>query len=340
MANHEVTMRQSLLRANGTLREPGWSRKPVQAYNREAIKAPKFRIKEWDYYLVLNQDFAAAFTISDNGYVGLQSVSFLDFTKPWEKTKTILTPFPMGRLQMPTSSERGDVKYQDRKLHMEFSIKPGSRRIRCSFPDFLDGQKFSCDITMVQPEMDTMVIATPWRENKRAFYYNQKINCMPAKGTIKLGDKRYRFNPQTDFGTLDWGRGVWTYENRWYWASGNTYVNGKPFGFNLGYGFGDTRAATENIIFYDGRGHKLQDVTFCIPPEGYLAPWKIRSNDGRLLLDFEPLLDRAAVINALVVKTDQHQVFGRIHGSVILDDGTKLEIKDMMCFAEDVFNRY
>ena len=62
----------------------------------------------------------------------------------------------------------------------------------------------------------------------------------------------------TDFGTLDWGRGVWTHDNTWYWGSGNGYVNGKPFGFNIGYGFGNTSAASENALFYDGKIHKLE----------------------------------------------------------------------------------
>lgn len=35
-------------------------------YNRKMIKAPTWRIKEWDYYLVLSKDFAGAFTISDD----------------------------------------------------------------------------------------------------------------------------------------------------------------------------------------------------------------------------------------------------------------------------------
>ncbi len=26
-----------------------------------------------------------------------------------------------------------------------------------------------------------------------------------------------------------------------------------PFGWNIGYGFGDTSAATENVLFYDGK---------------------------------------------------------------------------------------
>ena len=69
MCNHEVMTEQLLLDEQGEIREPGWSRKMYQQYRRKMIKAPSFRIKEWDYYLVTGKDFACAFTISDNGYV-------------------------------------------------------------------------------------------------------------------------------------------------------------------------------------------------------------------------------------------------------------------------------
>ena len=290
---------------------------------------------------MLNEDFAGAFTISDDGYIGLQSVSLLNFKEGWEHTETILNAFPMGKFDLPPTSERGDTVYRDKRLHMEYTIEEGKRRIRCKFDRFWQGKTFRCDITLEQPEMDTMVIATPWKEKKTAFYYNQKINCMSASGSMRFDGKTYTFNPETDFGTLDWGRrGVWTYDNRWYWGSGNTVVNGRPFGFNIGYGFGDTSAATENILFYDGKCHKLDDVAFHIPEGDYMRPWRFSSSDGRFEMDFVPVLDRAAKTAAVIIETDQHQVFGRMSGKAVLDDGTVIEVKDMMCFAEDVHNRY
>lgn len=340
MRNHEVTARQQLLDKNGVLNEPGWSRSLVQIYDRSRIKAPAFQIKEWDYYLVLNEDFAGAFTISDDGYIGLQSVSLLDFREGFEHTETILNPFTMGRLHMPPTSEEGHVIYHDKRLHMEFRKEDDKRRILCKYRDFWKGKDFECNITLRQPKMDTMVIATPWKEKKTAFYYNQKINCMTAGGHMRYDGKTYSFNPETDFGTLDFGRGVWTYDNRWYWGSGNCMVDGKPFGFNIGYGFGDTSAASENILFYDGKAHKLDDVTFHIPKDDYMKPWKFTSSDGRFEMDFEPVLDRAAKTSALIIETDQHQVFGRMSGKAVLDDGRVIELKELMCFAEDVHNRY
>ncbi len=341
MRNHEVTSVQKLLRVDGSLKEPGWSRQLVQIYSREDIKAPKCRIKEWDYYLVVSKECALAFTISDDGYVGLQSVSLITFGgTPWEHTETILQPFPMGKLHLPETSERGNTVYRDRRLNMEFAKEDGRRRIVCSFKNFLDGKTFTCDLTLEQPPMDTMVIATPWKESRKAFYYNQKINCMRASGEAHFDGKTYVFDPETDFGTLDWGRGVWTYDNTWYWGSGNGVVDGKPFGFNIGYGFGDTSAASENILFYDGVGHKLDDVTFHIPKHSYLEPWKISSSDGRFEMDFIPVLDRAAKIDVKLITTDQHQVFGKMSGKAVLDDGTKLEIRDLLCFCEKVHNKY
>lgn len=341
--NHEVTAVQPLLKEDGSLREPGWSRQLYQVYDRRQIKAPTFRIKEWDYYLVLNPQFAAAFTISDDGYIGLQSVSLLDFgTAPWEHTETLLGAFPMGKLRLPSTSREGCTTYRDKRLKMQFRADPQSheRRILCEFRNFHQGQTLACDIRLAQPPMDTMVIATPWANKKTAFYYNQKINCMRAEGTLTWGEHRYTFSPEDSFATLDWGRGVWTYDNRWYWGSGNGLVDGRLFGFNIGYGFGDTSAASENILFYDGVGHKLDDVTFHIPGDSYTKPWTFSSSDGRFEMDFVPVLDRAARTNALFIETDQHQVFGRMSGKAVLDDGTVLEIKDLMCFAEDVHNRY
>ncbi|MEE1086939.1 MAG: DUF2804 domain-containing protein [Schaedlerella sp.] len=340
MRNHEVTKIQPLLKADGSLREPGWAKQLVWKYDRAAIRAPKYRIKEWDYYLVLNKDFAAAFTVSDLGYLGMLSVSLLNFKEGWEHTETILTAFPMGKFNMPPTSEKGDVVYKDKKLYLEFKLKEGKRIIKCDFKEFYKKKAFYCKLTLEQPKMDTMVIATPWKEKKTAFYYNQKINCMPASGSMIYAGKKYTFNKETDFGTLDWGRGVWTYDNRWYWGSGNTVVNGKSFGFNIGYGFGDTSAASENMLFYDGKAHKLDDIEFHIPKDSYLKPWKFTSSDGRFEMNFKPVLDRAAKTDVKVIVSDQHQVFGKMTGKAILDDGTVIEVKDMMCFAEDVHNRY
>ncbi len=364
MRNHEITSEQNLLNDRGEIGEPGWARQQYWTYKRDKIKAPGFRIKEWDYYLIMSDEFGLALTVSDDGYIGLQSASLLLFgDKPWEHTETVLNVFPMGKLHLPESSATGNTVYMDKRVNMHFSAHDHHRYLTCEFKNFCGKKDLKAEIVLEQPDMDTLVIATPWDE-KHAFYYNQKINCMRASGTIEFDGKTYTFNPSTDFGTLDWGRGVWTYDNTWYWGSGNCDIEGHAFGFNIGYGFGNTTAATENVIFYDGKAHKLENVKFNIPGDNgpdpftnegreirpgeagtmdgpaYMQPWTFSSSDGRFEMEFVPVLDRAAKIDIKLICSDQHQVFGRMSGKAVLDDGTVIEIKDLLCFAEKVHNRY
>jgi len=339
MRNHEVVTKQRLLDKRGNIAEPGWSRQLLQEYRREDIKAPKFRIKEWDYYLVTAQDFGIAMTIGDLGYIGMESATFLDFTKPWEHTESVLATMPMGKLKMPSHSGAGISEYKDERVHLKAVVENGTRHITCDFKRFDEEKDLRFDIVLAQPEMDTMVIATPW-DKKHCFYYNQKINCLPASGWVEYAGKRYEFNPETDFGTLDWGRGVWTYDNIWYWGTGNGVVNGKPLGINIGYGFGNTSAASENLVIYDGKAHKLDDVTIHIQGKEYLKPWKITSSDGRFEMDFEPLIDRASETDFKIIGSWQHQVFGYLTGTIILDNGEKLELDRFLCGVEVVRNKY
>ncbi|MFC7449376.1 DUF2804 domain-containing protein [Rhodococcus daqingensis] len=330
-----------LLDERGRLAEAGWATSEVRGYDRHAVAASRFRIKEWDYYCVLTQDVGLALTIADNGYLGLLGVSWLDFGARAEVTENVMLPFPMGSMGLPASADSGDVTAAHKGMRISFRHTDGGRSLRIDHPGFDGGRGLSGELVLAQPARDRMVVATPFPKAPKAFYYNQKINCLPASGEIVVGGRPFAFDPTSAFGVFDWGRGVWTYDNTWYWGSASGLVNGKPFGFNIGHGFGDTSAATENMVFVDGRAHKLDEVTFHLPDGTFDgAPWSFTSNDGRFEMTFEPILDRAASIDLVVLRSIQHQVFGRFSGHVILDDGGRIEVVDLLGFAEEVRNRW
>lgn len=332
-----------LLDENGSLTNPGWATDLILKYNRSEIKASKLRIKEWDYYCILDHRnrIGIALTIADNSYLGLVSATYFDFNKPVEITRTIMKPFTMGKFNMPSTSKEGNISIKLKETFIEF-IKEGNERfLALEYPNFHEGNALSVKIKLHQPEnIETMTIATPFKEDKKAFYYNQKINCMPAEGTISLGDSKIEIDNCSAFGVLDWGRGVWTYSNTWYWGSASGVLDNVPFGFNIGYGFGDTQKASENMVFYNNKVHKLDRVEFHIPDGSYLKPWKFSSNDGRFKMDFIPIIDRSAKTNLVLLKSVQHQVFGYFTGKVVLDDGNTIYIKNFLGFAEKVNNKW
>ncbi|MFW9767323.1 MAG: DUF2804 domain-containing protein [Candidatus Thorarchaeota archaeon] len=343
-AQRRITQPLELLDEKGYLVEPGYATRLHWRYDRSKIKAGWYRIKEWDYYYILNENYGITFTMSDLGFAGLMAVAWLDFERGTYTQEETLAMFTRGRLNLPSTSSKGNVEFQDKKLKLEYYVEPGKRTIRVEFPEFtnsLGETGLSGELKLNQnPDMDTMVIATPWKSKPKKFYYNQKINCMPVTGTITIGDTEYEFSPENSFGGLDWGRGNWTYRNRWYWGSASGLLNGESFGWNIGYGFSDRSSATENMVFYKGKAHKLDEVTFHMDVNDYMKPWKFTSSDGRFEMDFEPIVDRYGKFNLLLIKSEQHQVFGRFSGKVGLDDGTELKVHRFLGFAEDVYNRW
>ncbi len=340
---NEILKPDDLLDDNGNLKQIGYSKTMLLNYDRNKISVRKTRIKEWDYYLVYNDDYAVALTIDDNGYMGLHSISLIDFKARKETTKSIMNFMPLGKTNFPANSKEGDVSFKNKKIDISFKNDGKKRVLSATLKNFKDGQDISLEFVLTKEPKESMVIVTPF-DKKGHFYYNQKIVGMRVGGFVKLGETEIKFDEKNTLGLLDWGRGVWTYKNTWYWGAGHGEVNGKIFGFNIGYGFGNTSNATENMLFYDGKAHKIDEVKFNIPKrkgkDDFMRPWTFTSNDNRFTMDFEPIIDRHADANALVIRSNQHQVFGKFSGKAVLDDGTVLEIKDMLGFAEKVYNRW
>ena len=124
----------------------------------------------------------------------------------------------------------------------------------------------------------------------------------------------------------------------------NSSLKGKPFGWNLGYGFGDTSNASENMVFYGDKVFKLDDVRFDIPltadgKDDFMAPWTFRSLGGDIRIDFQPIYNRHADTNALIIRSNQNQVFGLFKGYFLLD-GQEVYFEDLPGFAEKVYNKW
>jgi len=342
---NEITSPIKLLDDSGRITSEGWARRQHWKYDRTKIKAHWSRIKEWDYYAAICQEtgYGVTMTLADLGYGTLGALCWLDYNTGSFVQDDSMILMTKGRTGFAPSSGTSDLHYSDKKLKLDFTGSEEKRILdfeapAIEIPGLGTGLKGSLELHR-PADMESIVIATSWKENRKAFYYNEKVNCMPAHGTVTAGNKDFDFGDNS-FACLDWGRGRWTYQNRWYWGSASGLLEGVPFGWNIGYGFSDRSPATENCIFYNNRVHKLEEVTFHIDTSDYMKPWKFTSSDGRFELDFEPSFDRCSDTNLLLIRSEQHQVFGYFTGTVILDDGTKLKIDRFPGFAEDVYNRW
>jgi hypothetical protein len=314
---------------------PGYSTKGILNYKRNEVKASPFRIKEWDFYQITDDKLCLQFTIGHAAYAGQVNVMLFDF-KNGERLaeKGTILALPFNRLHMPENTETDhELIYHKKAGCMRFTVKGNQRYLYCKWEDF------EAEIELTRRNLNSLVINVPFDESPKAFYYNHKINCMTAKGNVKYAGKQYEFLENKSFGLLDWGRGVWPFHNEWYWSNGTGYVNGTIFGFNIGCGFGNTKAATENILFYGDTVHKLGEVKFELGSD-YMKPWHLYDNEGRLDLTLTPVYDRTTRTKLLWIDNCCHQMFGEFKGMAVLDDGTRLEINQLISFAEHAVNNW
>lgn len=346
MSEHEIKDRTPLLEFNGTLKQQGWARHPYFEYDRRRIKAGKLRIKEWDYYAVLNQNrnYAICITYSDLGFAALYAVAFVDYSIGKSVQKDFIKPLSLHRSGLAASSLAESYLSCSNEDKFTFSLitRPGKILITLSAPDLAlpDGRKgILAELELARPlSKESINIATSWKENRKAFYLNEKVAGMKASGFISLGGDKDILKAGDASGILDWGRGRWTRRNRWYWASASgTDSCGRSVALNLGYGFTDRSPASENAFFIDDRLHKIGECTFDMPAD-LMDKWRMTDKEGKMELTFTPMAPRCSRTDLKLIVSDQKQIFGYFDGKVMLEDGSYYEVTHLMGFAEDVYN--
>jgi hypothetical protein len=333
-----------LLNESGNVSSAGWSPQPLLDNNLENASfyrlrfLQKLRMKRWDYFGITTPTHYYSFTISDIGYLGMIFAYVLEFATGQFHEQTLTVPLARG-VSLPRNSTAGETVYDNGRVSLRFIVEASQRRLSVKWPGF-GGSDLAADVTLQTPaDHESMVIVIPI-ERKR-FYYNRKVNCLPAEGWVAFQGDRTQIDPGSSLGNLDWGRGVWAYKSFWVWASASGFLpDARTVGLNLGYGFGDTSAATENALILSGKIHKLSQVDFTYDSKNFKAPWKMCSPDGRLDLTFTPFFERVARTDLKLLSSEVHQMFGHYNGIIYADDGEAVQIENLTGFAEEHHARW
>jgi hypothetical protein len=343
---NEIIESATLLDINGSLSHVGWSRFPLLECNLEnaafyptILRALQFaRVKVWDYYAIFTPQRFFSATIANLGYAGNIFVYTLDYDSGelYEEGLVI----PLGRGVSLSRQTIGLSEYEGNGVHLKFETTGETRNIFVDWPGFHQSRGIHAEIKLgLKQNHQSMNIVIPI--SKKRFYYNHKINCLPASGNLIYGDVQELLTPSTSLGQLDWGRGVWEYSSFWNWASASGFLSdGTTVGLNFGCGFGDTSSATENAMIINGIIHKLDQVNFVYDPNELMKPWKFLDNHGRLDLDFIPFRDRYAATRLLLIDSQVHQLFGRYTGKVVTDNGEQIQLNGLIGFAEEHHARW
>ena len=329
----ELTAPVDLCDAKGNLNPAavGWSRHPLHHCN---LKGHWLRKKQWNYWAIVSPTHLFSVTLSDVDYLGLPFVYILDFETKAFVEKTLLNPFG-GGIKMPPEVN-ADARDDSPAMPIALLQNGQGVQIKVSCPDF-EGKPLEADIQVFTPENhESLNVVIPWSENR--FQFTSKQNTLPAEGTVKWGNEIITFNRDDTFACLDFGRGMWPYQCFWNWSSFSTRMaDGRTVGVNLGAGWTDGTGLNENGLCLDGKLFKLsEDVAFTYDNQDFMAPWKLTTTEtDRVNLTFTPFFERTAKTDALVIRSEVHQMIGRFSGTVKSDSGEVFQIENAIGWAED-----
>ena len=332
-----------LLAENGTLLAGGWAKKNVFQYDRNRVRHV-LRRKEWDFYQISDGRLMLQISFANISLGGYAAAVLVDL-KEGKTLVSDMAPFVGGkdRYVLPA---RGDVpnhvSFRVGKALFEADTGEKKRTLR------YENGNTRCEITMAIPEgLENITTVIPFKGYPDRYFMTTKQNCMPCEGFVEANGNRWTFSRVNSFCILDWGRVCTPYSLVWYWGNGSGWIPGQDgnnhlFGFEITWGIGDESHATETCLFYDGRAHKIGavDVETFPKPDRYMQSWHFLSEDGRFNLTMEPFYDHHTDLNIFVMRMHSHQIHGIWNGTVTLDDGQVLEIKDFYAFCEYVENRW
>ncbi len=309
----------------------GWSRRPLQRCN---LAGHWPRKKRWDYWCVTTDTHLLSLTFANVDYLGVLNVGLFDYAARTVFEKSLVLPCG-GGLTLPETVGGGDMRFAGMGLCIEILEETGGTRLRGSFSR--RDVTFAADVFVARPaDHETLNVVIPWSDD--CFQFTSKHNTRPADGTVVVNGRTYAFGPQNHaFGCLDYGRGIWPYRTTWNWASASGRQNGHTVGLNLGGQWTDGTGMTENGLCIDGRLHKLsEELLFTYERTNFMAPWRIRTPlSERVDLTFAPFFLKEGALNLLLLATEIHVGFGHFTGHVVADSGERIEIRDLMGWAEE-----
>lgn len=343
----EYTEKTPLLSPEGKLLCKGWARRNVFGYNRDYVKKGIISRKEWDFYTIHVGDemqvLISFANINIGGYVAAKLVNL--------KTGEVIcdsVQYFLGadkHVSPPVIDVSNRFKDKIGKTEFDFYTKENERTLW--YKGAFKGKPVEVNVSMeIMDGLENITTVLPFDGDDTKYFMTTKQMCMPCEGKFVVGDYVYEFSKEKGFCTVDWGRVNTPHEMVWYWGSGNQYITDEKgekhlFGFEITWAIGDESYATETCIFYDGKVHKIGAVDVeKFPKNRFLEPWKIISEDGRFNMTMVPTLDNHSDVDFKVGRMNCHQVFGIWNGDVTLDDGTKIEIKDLFTFCEYVENKW
>ncbi len=313
----------------------GWSRIPV---HRCDLKGHWLRKKQWNYWCITSPTHLFSITLSNISYMGLGFAYFLDFNTQEFIEQTVMTPFGAG-FKMPARVEE-PVSFHHKNMNVDLLDQTDQIAISVESSKF-GNQSLKADFSILRPPgYESLNVVIPW--SRYRYQFTSKQECLPASGEVQIGNREIHFDQKDSFACLDFGRGIWKYASSWNWGAFSGRLGDHSIGLNLGGIWTDGTGFTENGILLDGRLIKIgEEIRFEYDPKDFMKPWVLKTKTSSFVdLTFTPFFERVAKTEALILRSEVHQMIGHYSGTIEDEFGGKYLITHVPGWAEEHHARW
>lgn len=296
--------------------------------------AKRFGFNQFQFISFVSDQLIVGLAIVDLKLVSNAFIYLYEPSTGYFEEFSFLQPFARKTFINPAPNS-GDSEFIQGKNSLRISATrvPGIRKVEVRIADRIEIEATIDESTAYNP------LAVCARAGYSGWVFTQKSAAQVCNGTVRWDDSKFDLHKINALAAVDWTAGFMRRETFWNWGSLSCNLpDGRRLGFNLAAGVNET-GFTENALWLDGRLIKVDMVDFQFDRYKPNNTWALRSADGIIDLHFSPEGQRKEKINALVMKSNFTQHFGRFHGEIHLPDET-IHISDAWGFTEDHFAKW
>jgi len=178
----------------------------------------RMRLKEWQHFGVVSDDFYFGFAIVDARYLGNSFCYFLDRNTGKMVEHDRIAPPGIAKVARELWEGvchfrffgydiRVDNRLNESRHHLEVDIKGSTKN-----PSITAEIEVTEDLEKTQP----LVLVSPLKGERPS--YTHKVAC-PAEGEIKFGGMPYSFDRDTGVALIDVTKTFFPYNTFWNWAT-------------------------------------------------------------------------------------------------------------------------
>ncbi|MDR1443147.1 MAG: DUF2804 domain-containing protein [Bifidobacteriaceae bacterium] len=259
---------------------------PLDAYPPLARGWAGWRTKEWAGFTLTHPELFSSMILQDAKYLASSEIYVYDRASG-DLAQHAANALG-GSLHMPTRLLDSAVALHARGYRIAYNFEPGRIRLMVRIEPDGDTPGINANLTLDPAGASPpLVVSAHLPGGRNSNLYTNKI-IYPAAGAIEVGGRRYQFNPARDFAILDEHKSRLPYRTEWTWGTFAMPVSGGFLGANLAVRPQFPDQEEESCIWTPRAAEPLRDISFEPLGPQDLAPWAIRSTDGRVDLTFTP----------------------------------------------------